>query len=337
MADSSIVNPYHRAFPQLMEGKKVVYVHGFASSAKSGTVMLLRSLMPNASVVARDVPMTPYEALDMLQRLVEEERPDLIIGTSMGGMLAEMLYGYDRILINPAFEMGDTMVRNNMIGKVEFQNPREDGAKEFIVTKALAKQFAQLTTRCFAHAHDEGEQERVWGLFGDNDPIVHTFDIFRQHYRKAIHFHGEHRINDHVAIHYLMPIVRWIDDRQEGRQRPILYLSIDAMRDSNGKPMSTMHKAFETLIEHYNVYFVCPCSTNDHDAMLRDQSWIEDLINAPAYDRILFTNYPSLLYGDYIISTSTIKGFLGTSLRLGSEELKTWDNIIIYFDRLGGQ
>ena len=337
MGTANIVNPYHKEFPDLMAGKKVMYVHGFASSARSGTVTLLRALMPKATVVARDIPMAPEEGMEMLTRMAREEKPDLIIGTSMGGMMVEMLYGYDRILVNPAFEMGDTMVKNNMIGKVEFQNPREDGAKEFIVTKALAKQFAHLTTLCFAHDNDEGEQERVWGLFGDNDPIVHTFDIFRQHYRNAVHFHGEHRINDHVAIHYITPIIRWIDDRQEGRQRPILYLCIDAMRDAYGKPMATMHKTFEMLIEHYNVYFVCPCHTNDHDAMQVDRSWIEDVINAPAYDRILFTNYPSLLYGDYIISTAAIKGFLGTSLRLGSDELKTWDNLIIYFGRLGGQ
>ncbi len=41
---------YHIEFPELMKGKKVMYVHGFASSAQSGTVALLRQLMPNAVV-----------------------------------------------------------------------------------------------------------------------------------------------------------------------------------------------------------------------------------------------------------------------------------------------
>lgn len=26
------------------------------------------------------------------------------------------------------------------------------------------------------------EQRRVWGLFGDADPMVHTFDLYRSHY-----------------------------------------------------------------------------------------------------------------------------------------------------------
>ena len=55
----------------------------------------------------------------MLQKMAETEKPDLIIGTSMGGMYTELLKGFDRILVNPAFKMGDTM--SSMTGKQEFQ------------------------------------------------------------------------------------------------------------------------------------------------------------------------------------------------------------------------
>lgn len=41
----------------------------------------------------------------------------------MGGMYAEMLYGYDRILVNPAFQMGDTMLKHGMLGKNTFLIP----------------------------------------------------------------------------------------------------------------------------------------------------------------------------------------------------------------------
>lgn len=32
------MNPYIKQFPDLMAGKKIMYVHGFLSSAQSGTV-----------------------------------------------------------------------------------------------------------------------------------------------------------------------------------------------------------------------------------------------------------------------------------------------------------
>ena len=62
---------YHIEFPALMKGKKVMYVHGFASSAQSGTVALLRQLMPGAEIVADDIPLVPQEAIDFLRRRCE--------------------------------------------------------------------------------------------------------------------------------------------------------------------------------------------------------------------------------------------------------------------------
>jgi len=208
--------------------------------------------------------------------------------------------------------------------------------QEFMVTKAMVKEYAELTTHCFSGVDDE-ERGRVFGMFGDNDPIVHTFDIFREHYPQAVRFHGEHRLVDKVALHYLVPVIRWIDDKQEGRERPIVYIAWDAMPDAYGKPKGSLHKAYELLIERYSVFFVCPAPTNDHASVSRAQEWIEEYINAPAYDRIVFTNQPQLLYGDYLISTAALEGFMGTALRLGSPEFKTWDEVIVFFERLGGQ
>ena len=335
-------NQYVNQYPDLMRGKKLMYVHGFASSAQSGTVQMLRTLMPNAEVVARDIPLHPDEGLQMLKAMAAEEQPNLIIGTSMGGMYTEMLTGFDRILVNPAFEMGDTM--SKFTGKQVFQNPREDGVQEFMVTKGLIKEYQEITTHCFEHTNDE-ERARVIGMFGDADPVVHTYDLFRQHYPTAIGFHGEHRLTDKVAYHYLIPIIRYIDDRQEGRERPVVYIDIATLRDSYGNATASMHKAYEKLIEHYDVYIVAPSSSNNLQQMHDDAKWVEQFLSAPAWGRLVFTNQRQMLYGDYLITpTAQAKPtlqekseFMGTQIEWGSDEFKTWEEIIVFFDRLGGQ
>ena len=114
-------NSYVKQYPDLMVGKKIMYVHGFGSSAQTGTVTRLRTLFPKATVVAEDIPVHPEEGFRMLQEMAQREQPDLIIGTSMGGMYAEMLYGFDRILINPAFQIADTMGAHGLTGKQTFQ------------------------------------------------------------------------------------------------------------------------------------------------------------------------------------------------------------------------
>ena len=54
---------YIKQFPDLLKGKKILYVHGFASSGQSGTVTRLRTVFPNAKVMAPDLPRHPEEAL----------------------------------------------------------------------------------------------------------------------------------------------------------------------------------------------------------------------------------------------------------------------------------
>ena len=331
-------NKYQTQFPLLMEGKKIMYVHGFGSSAQSGTVKLLRQLMPNATVVAKDLPIHPEEAMALLRQLCQTEQPDLIIGSSMGAMYTEMLYGYDRILVNPAFQMGDTMMKHDMLGKQTFLNPREDGVQDFIVTKSTVKEYKEITEQCFSGVNDD-ECRRVFGLFGDKDPLVNTFDLFRQHYPQAIHFHGEHQLIDSVAILYLTPVIRWIDDRQEGRERPVVYITLEALKDSYGKPRASMHKAFENIIQNYNIYILAPAPTNDHQSITDAQAWCEEYLSTPAHDHLMFTNALNLIYGDYLITTQGADKdqFMGTTIEIGSDEFKTWEEIIVFFDRLGGQ
>ena len=328
--------PFQKQYPTLWVNKKIMYVHGFASSAQSRTVKRIKDAFPNTEVIAYDLPIHPDEAMALLHRVCEEQKPDLIIGTSMGGMYTEMLYGYDRILVNPAFQMGDTMHEHGMMGKQVFQNPRQDGIQEFIVTKSLVKEYRDMTMNCFSQVNEE-EKRRVWGLFGDDDPLVHTFDLFRQHYPQALHFHGEHRMTDSSFFHGVLPVMRWIDDRQEGRERPIVYIHMNAMIDGYGKPLSCLNKAFEMLIEYYNVYLVASAPTNDHDKLTQTQFWIEQYLSTPAHDHVIFCNQKALLYGDYFIDASPDKNFMGTTIQFGSNDFKTWEDIIPFFERLGGQ
>ncbi len=327
-------NPYIKQYPDLMSGKKVMYVHGFKSSAQSGTVKLLQELMPNATIIAEDIPLHPEEGFEMLQKMAETEKPGLIIGSSMGGMYTERLRGFDRILVNPALRMGDTM--SSLTGKQEFQNPRKDGVQEFMVTKGLIKEYKDFTDRSFEGMTDE-DKTQVWGLFGDKDPFVHTYDLFSEHYPQGIHFHGEHQLIDKVAYHYLIPVIRWIDDKQEGKERPIIFLNYNTLHDSYDKATSSMHKAYEMLIENYNVYVVAENPSNDKEYTAKVSGWVEEYLSAPAWNHVIFTNQKNLLYGDYFIDAQPDENFMGTTIEYGSDEFKTFEEIITFFERLGGQ
>ena len=99
------------------------------------------------------------------------------------------------------------------------------------------------------------------------------------------------------------------------------------------------------LIEHYNVYVLAPSPSDNPQQMLNDTQWVEQFLSAPAWGRIVFTNQRQMLYGDYLITPAaqpkpTLQEqpeFMGTQIEWGSDEFKTWEEIIVFFDRLGGQ
>ena len=324
-------NPYIKQFPDLMAGKTVLYVHGFASSGQSGTVTRLRTVMPQARVIAPDLPVNPHEAIALLHTICEQEKPDLIIGTSMGGMYTEQLRGFDRICINPALEIAETMRAHGMTGTQQFQNPRLDGIQEFYVDKALVKEYREVSEQRFQGLTPDDEQ-RVYGLFGDKDDLVDTRGMFSEHYSRHTSFHGEHRMDDQSYMHSVVPVIRWIDDLQDHRQRPIIYIGLETMMDDYLKPASSVQKAVRLLIEHYQVFFVAPAVE-----YVKTESWLTEYINVPAWHHTIFTFRRDLLYGDYLISREKEGDTMATLLEYGSDTFKTWEDIIEYFSRLGGQ
>ena len=187
---------------------KIVYFHGFASSGASGTVELLRKLLPEVDVVAPDIPVDPAEALPFLQQFVKDEQPDLIIGTSMGAMYAQQMFGFKKICVNPAFNMS-RMSNALKTGEHKFLNGRKDSQKTFKITKDIVQHFNMMERQQFKGITDF-DKENTYGLFGIHDKSVNTYDLFRKYYKNATRFDGEHQLNEKVLKSAVLPLVRQI-------------------------------------------------------------------------------------------------------------------------------
>ena len=196
--------------------KKILYLHGFGSSGASGTVELLRKefwertdASHRAVVVAPDIPLDPLVAAKTIEEIAYDEVPDLVVGTSMGGMYTQMLHGFVRICVNPSFWISkkyDILY----VGKHKWLNRRKDGETEFHVTKETIEHFQQLESRQFDGITDD-DRTLCHGLFGDEDTLVgpESRAAFEQHYPGMAHsFHGGHQLNAEAVSHALLPYIR---------------------------------------------------------------------------------------------------------------------------------
>lgn len=192
---------------------KVLFIHGLASSGAYKMASSLRILLKGSEVIAPDVPIEPGEALKLLEGICRDERPDLIVGLSLGGFWAQKLRGFRKILVNPDFHISRLL--RTMKGEREYLSPRRDGALTFTVTDALCDEYSKLEAVQF-DGLTAREVALTTGMFADRDEMVNCKDEFEEHYPwRSRPYPGTHLPNYPEIKKHIIPIIEYeISDKQ---------------------------------------------------------------------------------------------------------------------------
>ena len=115
------------------------YVHGLASGANATTAIKIAEAFPHYEWTVADYGESIEENVQMLNDIVAHHSPDLLVGTSMGGLT--VLYADApnaiKVVINPALSIADC-VRNTIgLGKHPYFCKRMNGAKKFEIKSWL--------------------------------------------------------------------------------------------------------------------------------------------------------------------------------------------------------
>jgi hypothetical protein len=135
-------------------------------------------------------------------------------------------------------------------------------------------------------------------------------------------------------LHALLPVIQWVDDRQEKRKKRIVLINVDdvLLDTRNGEPVNEAVRGFRTLCESYDVFLLCQQDR---------QAWIDRWLDVPAWNRVILGTHKELLLGDYLIDAHSgedgADGFLGTLVKFGEEPFRNWAQTLEFFGRLGGQ
>ena len=158
---------------------KILFIHGLASSGAYKMASTLRILLKGSEVTAPDVPIEPSDALALLEGICSREKPDLIVGLSLGGFWAQKLRGYRKMLVNP--DLHPSRLLRTKVGVMEYLSPRQDGAVSFRIDETICQGYETLEKDEFKGLDDE-EIALTSGMFADRDEMVDCFDEFQEHY-----------------------------------------------------------------------------------------------------------------------------------------------------------
>lgn len=193
--------------------KKILYLHGFSSAGSTGTATNLRNHLfadYGVTVISPDIPVSPAQAVPYIRQVVATEQPDLIIGTSMGAMYTELLKGHKRICVNPSFCMARLLTFKHLGKNVDFQNKRQDGARQFKVDKQMVAEFKEIESKLSLRDVTPAEKELVWGVFGKDDPTVNCRKEFIKAYgdKHVMVIEGEHSLTDAMVKRDVLPLIK---------------------------------------------------------------------------------------------------------------------------------
>lgn len=197
-----------------MTEKKILFLHGFFASGRCGPATALRECFAGrATVLSPDLPLHPEAALDFIAELCDREHPDVIAGNSNGSFLGQIIAsrtGIPALLGNPYFEM--TRFLEERTGTHFYKSPREDGKQELVIDRKLIEEFAAVQE----HQWDSFNPlytDRIWGLFGDRDPIAHFEPVFLERYTTAFRFPGAHTPTAEEVREWYAPLVQKLLDK----------------------------------------------------------------------------------------------------------------------------
>lgn len=185
---------------------RILFIHGLASSGAYKMADMLRQLMKPCEVLAPDLPIGAGEALGILERICREWDPDLVIGLSWGGFLAQKLRGRRKALVNPDFHISRLMRLKT--GTVEYLSPRRDGAVSFEITEEDCCAYETLEAVQF-DGLDAAERSLTLGLFAESDNLVHCVEEFAEHYPgMVVSYPGGHLPTYPGMKFHIVPAIR---------------------------------------------------------------------------------------------------------------------------------
>ncbi|MDE6236475.1 MAG: hypothetical protein K2M45_01245 [Muribaculaceae bacterium] len=192
---------------------KIVYLHGMGSAGSSTTAQRLRRSLPKQEVLSPDIPVQPELAIQALKKLAGFLGPnDIIIGTSLGGLYAQLFRGWRRILINPSFHTS-VHLEEKVGQRLPFHNKREDGAKDYEVSEKLVKKYKAMEAKQFDPkfgiiGKGKDDPAQVQAFFGTQDNVVNCKDEYLEHYSKYRDFEGGHRLDPDTTLSLIIPAIK---------------------------------------------------------------------------------------------------------------------------------
>ena len=198
-------------------GHTILYIHGMGGGADSRIPAILRDNLQDIRVVCRTYDFDPETAHSQISSWLEELKPDIVIGESLGSLHALRIRGVPVILVSPAlntpfyFRILSWVIwlpgMKWLLGRI--YRPREGDRQPLRFTHRVLKKYRSHGTLALERDADDGY---VYAFFGTRDHYRRSGVVSIRRWEKCFGksysmYDGTHFMEDEHIFSLLIPLV----------------------------------------------------------------------------------------------------------------------------------
>lgn len=161
---------------------KVLYIHGMGGGGDSRIPAILKSSLTEAEVVVRTYDFDPEKAAGQIGEWVEELKPSLIVGESLGAIQAIRIKGLPHILVSPSLNAPLYLGNLSFLALIpgvtwlfdRIYKPKEGDRQKLHFTYDVLKKYRQHRKAALANSSRSGSKDYFYAFFGTKDHYRRT-------------------------------------------------------------------------------------------------------------------------------------------------------------------
>lgn len=197
---------------------KVLYIHGMGGGGDSRIPAILKSSLTEAEVVVRTYDFDPEKAAGQIGEWVEELKPSLIVGESLGAIQAIRIKGLPHILVSPSLNAPLYLGNLSFLALIpgvtwlfdRIYKPKEGDRQKLHFTYDVLKKYRQHRKAALANSSRSGSKDYFYAFFGTKDHYRRTGVVSIRTWKKYFvdHFEiyeGTHFMEEEHVLTRLVP------------------------------------------------------------------------------------------------------------------------------------
>lgn len=201
-----------------MMKRKVLYIHGMGGGGDSRIPAILKSSLTEVDVVVRTYDFDPEVASGQIGKWIEELKPSLIVGESLGAIQAIRIEGLPHLLVSPSLNAPLYLGYLSFLALIpgvtwlfdRIYKPKEGDRQKLHFTYDVLKKYRQHRRAALANSTLSGSKDYFYAFFGTKDHYRRTGVVSIRTWKKYFgdHFEiyeGTHFMEEEYVLERLVP------------------------------------------------------------------------------------------------------------------------------------